>query len=194
MGISWSPISVSEVLANKDAYNYFKDTNIEIPSSADNARFPPTPREIRMVLDSLESEGYETIYNIHENYWQAWISNRIPLGFEPQTTQELAEGIVNAMRSPQVQMVELNIIDFRTEEGEDIPYQFDFRKPDPELMILICERLSRICGSLILVSGAYADNPIFISPGIDPKEAIGAWEVMIEQSISTIFNLTQLRD
>ena len=104
MGISWSLISVSEVLANKDAYDYFKDTNIEIPSSADNARFPPTLREIRMVLDSLESEGYETIYNIPENYWRAWISNRILLGFEPQTTQEMAEGIVNAMRSPQVQI------------------------------------------------------------------------------------------
>lgn len=92
----------------------------------------------------------------------------------------MAEVIAKAMRSPQSQLAELNIFYPGNVEGDrSLSCRwFSFRKSDLELAIIISEKLSNRGGDIILFSAdsAYADNPILVSPEIDPKETIKAWK------------------
>jgi hypothetical protein len=49
-----------------------------------------------------------------------------------------------------------------------------FHKGSPELAVLIAERLTRVCGPLVLIEANDA-QPLVVRPGIDAERAVSVW-------------------
>jgi hypothetical protein len=124
-----------------------------VPPSPSKPGRNPTPRELRTVLDELS--GYTVDYRIGPGNWQADVEANT--GFRLFRSTAL-----------------VNVIDFQGDEAS--PHLFCFEKGDLRLNILIVERLSRLCGSLFVVPDTGA-QPLLVTPGTDPKDAIKVWEI-----------------
>lgn len=113
----------------------------------------PTPRELREVLDDLS--GYTVDYLVSKDNWQADIRAKkgVPL-FRPTAL--------------------LNVIDYHGDETT--PHLICFEKGDPRFNILIVERLSRICGLLFIIPDTGA-QPLAVTPGVDPTDAMKVWKM-----------------
>ncbi len=62
----------------------------------------------------------------------------------------------------------------RIPSRDDEPVDVTFHKGDPALAIRITERLSRVCGPLVLIEANDA-RLLLVTPGIDPDAALAAW-------------------
>jgi hypothetical protein len=101
----------------------------------------PTPTEIIQVLGSLRDYQYEICTNLEHRTWDAHLSWAANPSRGPSTTIALA--------------------DYR---GDDSPCQFCFYGGWLEVIFLVLERLSHICGPLALADGA-CGIPYLIQPG-----------------------------
>jgi hypothetical protein len=114
----------------------------------------PTPNEIRQVLDDLE--GYTVEYAMDADSCLVTISTAGPCQFEQWTTLRMSKCGDNAQAST--------------------PQPFSFKNGSPELIVRICERLSRLCGPLVIYSDSGHEIPILVRAGVDPGQAVTAWE------------------
>jgi hypothetical protein len=112
----------------------------------------PSPLELRTVLDDLP--GHTTDYFVSPDNWQASVEAVTGLRlFRPSTL--------------------ITVVDFRGDET--MPHLFYFDGGDPKLNVLVAERLSRLCGPLLVFPDTGA-RPLLVTPGIDPTDAVKVWE------------------
>ncbi len=57
---------------------------------------------------------------------------------------------------------------------DDDRVEFSFHKGNPELAVIIIEKLTHVCGPLLLVSDADC-RPLLVVPGLDPIKAVEEW-------------------
>jgi hypothetical protein len=101
----------------------------------------PTTSELRSVLDGIEGACVE--YDVSATTWSA-------------TVQEIdnSRGAWTVLRVPDY-------------SGNDaVPYDFYFSGGWSEFVLLIVERVARLCGPLVVVMGSGAD-PIVVTPSAD---------------------------
>jgi hypothetical protein len=58
------------------------------------------------------------------------------------------------------------------EDGDSV--QFTFHKGSPELAVLIVERLTHVCGPLVLIPD-HNCRPLLVTEGLDPRQAVEEW-------------------
>lgn len=152
MGATYYVISISNADQYPWAANTLQHHGMIPPTHSESSR-NPTPQELREVLDSLS--GYRVEYLVSQNNWQALVEAKKGFPLLRSTTL-------------------VDVVDFQG--NESIPRIISFEKGDLVLNILIVERLSRICGTLLVLSDTGA-KPLVIVPGIDPKDVIKVWKV-----------------
>jgi hypothetical protein len=152
MGATYYVISISTA----DQYPWAADPLQHydmLPKSPSEPGRNPTPNELREVLDGLQ--GYTIEYMVSMDNWQAVVEAK--KGFPLFRSTALVD-----------------VIDFQGDEME--PHVICFEKGDLNLNILLVERLSRKCGTLLIVPDTGA-KPFIVSPGMDHQDAIKDWEV-----------------
>jgi hypothetical protein len=129
----------------RDATPYIK--HFQLAVSAEQSR-DPTLREVRDVLEELGPYAirYEVV---GRDYWCAWVDHHDPYG--PRT-----------------------LVHITHVGGDDDQRPVWFEKGDPILVITIVERLTRLCGTLLLTTDAGA-VPLIVTPGADPEVVIQPW-------------------
>ena len=132
------------VLLDDDTRRWLESEGIACPARDTPSRWP-TPSELRATLADMS--GYDVSYRDNtDGGWDAEIvdSERGFGGLHATIwTKQLA--------------------------GDDVPAPFSFHKPSVELALVILERLSRVCGPLVLVDSS-AMVPAVITPGCDVRE------------------------
>ena len=58
--------------------------------------------------------------------------------------------------------------------GDDDSVRLTFHKGHPELAVLVVERLTHVCGPLVLVRDVDA-CPLLVEKGTDPRQAVEGW-------------------
>ena len=109
----------------------------------------PTPREIQQTLEALD--GYRVEHFRGTGHWYATVW---PAGREGWAT--------------------LIVPDY--DGRDDVARSFYFEKGSPELNLLILERLSRVCGPLVIVPDTGSD-PVIVAPGLDIDQALHSWSI-----------------
>jgi hypothetical protein len=145
MGVLYAVIPLDPSLAAEIRRCY----GVACAAGEQPSRFP-SARELLNVLDSLT--GYTTDYHVSQVNWQATVSS----------IDGTAGGAWCA----------INIRGYRGNEDE--PAEFYFAKGWECVILLICERLSRVCGPLAVFPDT-GDVPICVSPGLDLAAAAEAW-------------------
>jgi hypothetical protein len=152
VGVAYNVISAGVVDQYPFAVECLRFCEIVPPSASEPGR-NPSPQELRAVLDDLP--GYKTDYLVSPGNWQASV------------------GATTGLRLFRSETL-ISVVDFRGDET--LPHLFYFDKGDLRLNILIVERLSRLCGPLFVFPDTGA-RPFLVTPGIDPTDAIKAWEI-----------------
>jgi hypothetical protein len=152
VGVAYNVISTGVVDQYPFAAECLRFYDIVPPSASEPGR-NPSPRELRAVLDDLP--GYKADYLVSPENWQASVEAITGLRlFRSETS--------------------ISVVDFRGDET--MPHLFYFDKGDLRLNIFIVERLSRLCGPLVIFPDTGA-RPLLVTPGIDPTDAVKAWEI-----------------
>lgn len=147
---------VSPLRANETFTHWLHEFGIALPSTSES-RFP-TLREICFVLDHLEGCTFDsaTDYFTGGTHWEADIIERD--GSEDQRIEEWA-----------------NLCVMNYQGNDDTPLAFYFRKGFVRLTILIVQRLTQICGPLVIVLNS-SFIPLLVTPETDIDQAIQAWD------------------
>jgi hypothetical protein len=132
-----------------------------------------TPRETLPTLGQLKSvlaalEPYCVTYSNGKKSLEVEVRHRDGYGAGWSTTL-WAESSRHRHRSPR-------------SDHEQI--RLTYHKGNPELAVLITERLARECGPLLLVS-ANDGIPLVVTPGIDVDQAVDGWMNCWHQSESS---------
>lgn len=150
MGVAYNIISAGAVHQYPFAVQSLRSFGMAPPPPSDPSR-NPSPQELRAVLDELA--GYTTSYSVSPVNWQASV--------------EAADGFRLFRRE-----ILISVVSYSGHEAA--PHLFYF-EGDPRLNILLIERLSRLCGPLFVFPDTGA-RPLLVTPGVDPTDAIKAWE------------------
>ena len=107
------------------------------------------------MLDSLE--GFAVTYSISvpdgtSGVWQARIEDAVT-GIDELSTL-------------------LNVLHFTGNKAA--PHRFFFEKGAPWVNLYVTEKLSRICGALLLIPNDIM-VPVVLQPGVDPDRAVERW-------------------
>ena len=139
MGVAYVPM-----LLDDDMRRWLESEGVASPERDTPSRWP-TPRELRAVL--TEMNGCDVTYRDNtDGGWDAEVVER-PVDSRSQHatiwTKQLA--------------------------STDVPAPFSFHKSSVELALVILERLSHVCGPLVLVDDSTM-APMVVTPGCDVRE------------------------
>ena len=140
-------------LLDDEAFANWLDTFGILPPTGVASRFP-TIREIRCILENLDGFDFETW--IGGTFWDADI-------FECHRSDDRWEG----------EYTRLCVINY--EDSEEIPVAFYFHKGSARLALFILQRLTQICGPLVIVLDT-CGIPILVTPKTDIDRAHNAWD------------------
>jgi|GEM_PF-1249117 len=148
---------VSPLRANEKFAHWLHDFGIVLPSSTES-RFP-TLREIYFVLEHLEDCTFDSAndYFTGGTHWEADIIKRDC--FDDQGVGEWA-----------------NLCVMNYQGNDDTPLAFYFRKGFVRLMILIVQRLTEICGPLVIVQNS-GYIPLLVTPETDIDQVVQTWDI-----------------
>ena len=121
---------------NRDVMTWLQSLEPAYPEVLTQGRYP-TPQEVRMILDGLSDHVVE--YTINDQTLRVTIS---------QASSEMWASLV--------------IMDYNRAEDENSPHEFYFEKGWSELVLEILDKLSEICGPLVLVPHS-GDKPTLVS-------------------------------
>jgi hypothetical protein len=151
MGTSYHLVPLDAKVAD-----WLVELAVPLPDVND-ARRPPTLRDVRDAVASLDD--YEVRESVsaatgsldmevvdRRGYWGGWSTT---------LWVKAAEGD-------------------QPSAGDDAPVGVTFHKGSPELAVLIAERLTRVCGPLVLIEASEA-LPLVVRPGIDAERAVSEW-------------------
>lgn len=150
MGVAYNVISAGAVQQYPFAVQSLRFFNMAPPRPSGPSR-NPSPQELRTVLDGLP--GYTTDYSVSPGNWQASV--------------EATAGLPLLRRETLISVVDYS--------GHEATPHLLYLEGDPGLNILIVERLSRLCGPLFVFPDT-GTRPLLVTPGIDPTDAVRAWE------------------
>ncbi len=150
MGVAYNVISAGAVQQYPFAVQTLRFHDITPPHSSGPSS-NPSPLELRTVLDGLP--GYTTDYSVSPGNWQVSV--------------EATAGLPLLRRETLISVVDYS--------GHEATPHLLYFEGDPRLNILIVERLSRLCGPLFVFPDTGA-RPLLVTPGIDPTDAVRAWE------------------
>lgn len=151
MGVAYNVISASVVDRYSFAVVQLRAHHMSPPSRGGPGR-PPSPQDLRAVLDDLP--GYRTEYDVTPGNWQAEVAATTGLWLFRSSTL-------------------VSVVDYQGDER--MPHLFYFEKGDPKLNLLIVEGLSRLCGPLYVFPDTGA-RPLLVTPGLNPTDATKVWE------------------
>ena len=155
MGIQYYIVPLGSYGGRSDALaSSLEAFGITIAVDQSPSRYP-TPREIRAVLDQLD--GYAVTYHVDAYTWWADVTDAV----DPQHAR----------------WTSLIVQDF--EGVEDEPHEFYFAKGWEDLIIQIVEKLSRVCGPLVLIDDINW-MPLLITPETDVGSALIKWQALSE--------------
>jgi hypothetical protein len=124
--------------------------SLRLTCPPDEGRYP-TIEELRFVLDHLD--GYSIHYSTGAGHWYADVSPT------DQVTSDWACIVVD------------NYHDNDTDS-----HDFYFERGSPRVMLLILQRLTRMCGPLILLADT-GDLPMVVTADLDLDQALHAWDI-----------------
>lgn len=127
---------------NEECTTWLKSEGISFPPLSPSNR-NPTPAEIEEVLAKLEGYTFKVSRNLSRNTWYADVSS-----------------IVDTANRP---WAEITVLDYRS---DDDPHSFSFTNGWQESILLVTERLTHICGPLVMADGSDG-RPYLITPGMD---------------------------
>jgi hypothetical protein len=116
----------------------------------------PTPAEVRQTLETLE--GYRVDYRVTPRSWSAVIED----------TAGNSDG----------RWATIDSIGYAG--SDDNPLHIYFSRGWREVIVRITERLTSVCGPLIIVPDSVA-YPHLVTPGADPGEVLRLWHEMEDQ-------------
>lgn len=116
------------------------------------SRFP-TPHEVRATLDALEDCTID--------YFEG--------------TEDCAATVTNTTSPDQWPWTSVRTGKAAGDAAADTPQPLSFKSGSTELIVQICERLTHLCGPLIIYPDSGHEVPILVTPGIDAAEAVHEW-------------------
>jgi hypothetical protein len=111
----------------------------------------PTLEELRLVLDHLD--GYTTRYSAGLSHWYAEV-----FPTDQVTSSDSASIVVN---------------DYHNNDAD--PHEFCFERGSPHVMLLILQRLARLCGPLILLADTGA-LPVVVTADLNLDQTLQEWD------------------
>jgi hypothetical protein len=139
MGVMYIPL-----LLNEETKQWLREEGVAFLSTEMPSRWP-TPNELRAVLDSLV--GYSVSYRTNsDGGWDVEIVDA-ELGYNGWFATIWTKNTTD----------------------KDKPNEFSFHKPNPEMALMILEKLSHVCGHFVLIQDS-SMIPVIVAPGSDVIE------------------------
>jgi hypothetical protein len=151
MGVSY----VSFIL-NEETANWLRENGLLAPSPLPESRLP-TLGELKAVVDQLG--GYKSSVGLSKITKTVDIEVVDQRGYQAGWSTTVWASKWNDRTKP-------------PEDGDTV--EFNFHKGSPELAVIIVERLTRICGPLILIDTS-GSRPLLVTAGLDPPQAVEQW-------------------
>ena len=140
------PLSERDALPKQRLW--LEKIGLVLPDDWQNSR-DPTAAEVRSAIGQLADRGKVAI----------------------EADFHVAGGDLDAIIRAKQDSTFLSLEDYAEDCDEDTPRHLSFQYGDPELVILICERLARLCGHFLLTNnGAY-----FMTVSIGTTSANANW-------------------
>lgn len=153
MGVSYFPYPAGR----EGIAAWLEENGLPLPEGADRSRLP-TVAEIRRVLEALPD--YQVEYHVttgEHGCWEADVSWAEAPDRGPWTN--------------------LQVLNFTADES--VPAELCFSRGSPEVVVLILERISRLCGPFVLVDDS-AMVPLIVSPSMCIEHALRDWDARID--------------
>ena len=153
MGIIYIPVPLGE----ESVREFLIAEGFSLPDEIGESR-NPTVQELRFVLDNLDE--FDVSYCSEDgphSYWEA----------DVEWAAAPDEGPWAVIR----------VLPF--DGDESVPTGFCFSKGWEEAVVLILERIARICGPFVLLDDS-AMEPLLVTPGLNVDAAIQEWNARIE--------------